>query len=165
MRKNGLKGILFVALVFTACITGPGLGDWRYKLPNGYEMWQGSPESVVIGLLSSSGYTLSINENNWADGVLIGVPNTIIDFCHNERYVGARTIPIEYLDLPETEYVYYIVDTEMRHVYGPMNEQEYVKTISDERFGDLGRWISTRELVWSGNRNYVVAPMESNTDD
>ncbi len=108
---------LIVALLIARGI-GPGMSDWSLKLPNNYEMWHINPQNIMIGYKDSQ-YTIKTVDNK---GRNIGIPGDVIEFCYNDRYVGAKQVniptnPKKGVDTSNPRY--YLLDTLEQKVYGP----------------------------------------------
>ena len=138
MRK---KLYLFILPFFL--FSCPGLNDWRYKLPNDYEMWHINSSNITVGLAGKDNSSLSIYDG----GILIGIPPHIIDFGHDEKYVCAKIITKE---SQGNEYFYYILDTQNRYIYEFSNENDFNEKMEELDIGikikNLKESIQTGEI-------------------
>jgi hypothetical protein len=129
-----------ISYLVIGCI-GSGLNDWKYKLPNNYEMWHINSNEIVVGLRDSN-YTLRMydDEHN-----LIGIPAHIIYFANTDRYVYAKTLkPDDIIRFKNSQYVemfFYVVDTKIRKSYGPFSNE--VDLLSNFIIDNL-IWIATQ---------------------
>lgn len=127
--------LLFALLCLFTSFAGPGLNDWTYVLPNGYEMWHINSRQIKIGLAENQGLALTDNEAN-----SIGIPAHIVAFWHDDRFVCAQTILPDdvdaYGDGRTVETSYYLLDTLEQYVYGPINEATEFDAIVEQVIGD-----------------------------
>jgi hypothetical protein len=133
--------ILFIYFqLFFSCV---GLNDWRYKIINNYEIWHINSNEIVIGYVKDNGNSLTIHENSKADGRLIGIPPKVIEFCNNEKYICAKVVLKKDWVVNEENYndiLYYVVDTEEKIVFGPLDEEKYNEKINDLLIKNLSEW-------------------------
>jgi hypothetical protein len=129
----------------TSCLIagcfGSGLNDWRYELPNNYEMWHINSSKIVVGLRDSN-YSLKIYDSTHN---LIGIPAHIIYFAYTDRYVYAKTINPDDVNSFKNSYsvkiFFYVVDTKNRKSYGPFsNEMDFPDNLVINNLN----WIATR---------------------
>lgn len=142
-------------IILCANASACGLTDWGYALPNDYAVLSANSYSITIGGPERPA------GNSWP----IVIENYVTAFCFNERYVGAKQVPIdrEKVDLEDFdkavktgETVYYIVDTETQQVYGPWaTEEEYLQKCTDLQITGLCDWISTKRIN-VGNVDEIV---------
>ena len=172
-NKKGTKIFIFntililVILSFSSCI-GAGLSDWKYELPNEYEMWHVSSKNIKIGLTSSDKNSLTLfNGKN----ELIGIPPTIVAFSYTTRYVFAIVKPNTDIEIPDIEnnVHYYVLDTLNKNVKGPFFEKKYflqlLLNLSLEE--ELSSWYSTKNptrgragKVSFGQDSIILAPFD-----
>jgi hypothetical protein len=128
---------LFILFWFIMGMTigiGPGLGDWSLKLPNNYEMWYISKQDIRIGYRDNSMLKTSDDK-----GRMIGIPGNVIEFCSNDRYVGAKQVDIQ----TENTY-YYLLDTLEQNIDGPYsNESQFNNICSEMNVSGLSKWEKT----------------------
>jgi len=164
MKKLLLTITAVVIFLFSAtgCI-GPGLNDWQYDLPNGYRVTRTNPRGVGIGFPGVKSEEPPLGA--W-DG-----ESTVVQFCYNDRFVGAQTIlqahfyiyHAEYFSeggtlinkpqvkneesLPQTKEEvpvnYFIIDTLEKITYGPYaTEEEYIAQLEELGVAEM-EWIGT----------------------
>ena len=117
MNKYWFLILIIFSQLFFSCV---GLNDWRYKIINNYEIWHINSNEIVIGYVIDNENSLSIHENNKADGRLIGIPQKVIEFCNNEKFICAKVVLKKNFVVYQENYkdiLYYIVDTEDKIVY------------------------------------------------
>jgi len=136
-KTNIILVFLAILMVFSGCYAF-GRGDWKYDLPNQYQVLMVNSHDIVI--------------RNCSEGIVINntiVHNYILSFCYNDRFVGVqRIVP----DDPDHCYIqeryskdpeYYIIDTEENMVLGPFNEAEYEEMCDNLNVAALCEWIKT----------------------
>ena len=161
-----ITAILIFLFSATGCI-GPGTGDWEYELPNGYAVWHINMECIQIVVVN---YDANGKKTGGASNALptSGSESTVVQFCHDDRYVGAQVILREHFssyyansypnrDIPENDengnpmprnrsavpVSYYIIDTQENIIYGPYaTSGEYVLEL-DEMGIERMEWIGT----------------------
>ena len=128
--------ILSAFLLLSSC----GLGDWNYKLSNGYEIWRVNSQKIIL-----------VKTDDDITGETV-IDSYITSFCYNERYVGIKRIPIdddvenfnfEKIDIEKATQYYYLFDTSNEIVYGPYDSSEYEKKISSFEIEKMCDWINT----------------------
>ena len=153
--------VLLTLSYFTSC--GPGLNDWRYDLPNGYRVSRSNPKGVGIACPG-------VDTKDTAVGAWDG-ENTVVQFCHNDRFVGAQTILQDHFYIYHAEYFseggssinkpqakneeslpktkeevpvnYFIIDTLENILYGPFaTEEEYIAQLEELGIEEM-EWIGT----------------------
>jgi hypothetical protein len=115
------------------------MSDWRFDLPNNCTMWRNSSDSIMVSYY-----------NNSTGAKSIGIPNIIIDFFFNERYVLAKTIlPSDfekYLQRLSVEVNYYIFDTIKKETVGPLTEKIFFELLTDLAINKYDIiWITTSQ--------------------
>ena len=137
------KYAIFISLmvVMLSCIScSAGRGDWKYPLPNGYQVFMSNSRNIaIVG-----------TEYHEVDGIMTTfyIESRILEFCYDDRYVAAkRQVSTE--DQASTEAVsvyvaYYLLDTETGAVYGPYGLEEYEAQLGLMDDITLCPWISTR---------------------
>ncbi|MDD3242185.1 MAG: DUF3997 domain-containing protein [Eubacteriales bacterium] len=133
MRK--ILPLLLCLALLSACAIGPGASDWRYVLPNGYEMWRVNGCSIVIGYSQDD------------SGLEERIGAYVCAFCADERYVGAQQVtPPETSDALDTSAPrYYLLDTQEGQLYGPYaQESEYLAQCAALGIQGLNDWVATR---------------------
>lgn len=137
-----IASILIVMITFLGCV-GAGLSDWKLKLPNNYEMWHINSRQIVIGYASTQD---SLSWTN-TEGKLIGIEAHIIEFCYNDRFVGAKQVKIEgenQKTIEKLPITFYLLDTKDQKVYGPFKtEEEFVEKYKNLSISELSNWEKT----------------------
>jgi len=144
MKKTGIIMLALLCLL-SGCV-GVGSNDWRYELPNQYEMWHINANHIEIGLVITN--TMTIYKDSNPQNELIGIPANVVEIAYNEQFVCAKTIEPEktnaYNDGEEVMVSYYILDTRSQKTYGPyVNEIDYDKMVSLLIDDDLIDWERT----------------------
>ncbi len=113
MKKAALL-CLALAFLLAGCI-GPGASDWRYELPNDYEIWR----------INSRSIRCIRAEGNQGSHVLDGYVSA---FCYDERNVGLQCVSVsedlqEEIDTSAPDY--YLLDTQTGELSGPWSLAEW----------------------------------------
>ncbi len=129
-----LSFCFFAASCFYCLVPSPN-NDWRYKLPNNYEIWRVNSREIVLGELESE-YSLATVVDEY-----------ISEFCYNERYVCVKRVDVpedlnEEIDTSNPEY--YIVDTAEDIPYGPYDINEFYDKKEELQITGLSSWIATK---------------------
>lgn len=136
MKKSALILLTLALLfVFSACI-GPGLSDWHYDLPNGYQIVHVNSRQIICTEKDSPGAATSS----------IIVEAHVSEFCYNDRYIGLKRVDPpddvqEAIDLSNP--VYYIVDMITKEIYGELSESEYTSKIEELNIENMCDWLLT----------------------
>ena len=134
IKKSIVACLLTSIIILSGC---GGMGDWAYdELPLDYSIW----------CLNAYDIRLVRSDGNHGETV---VDQFIIAFCYNSRYIGLKrivmeesyTLPesMETLDISQPEF--YLIDTAIDSVSGPLSEEEYEAITS--QIADMCEWIST----------------------
>ena len=132
MRR--LIGIILVILIYILGAIGgilifinlgPGVSDYEYKVGNGsYTLHRNSAD--VIYIAPNNGYSSKTEI----------IPEKIVEVAWNNRYVIAKQYRMkkESLDktyeIPDESIVnYWILDTEMKIIYGPFSYEEFLLNV------------------------------------
>ena len=132
MRR--LIGIILVILIYILGAIGgilifinlgPGVSDYEYKVGNGsYTLHRNSTD--VIYIAPNNGYSSKTEI----------IPEKIVEVAWNNRYVIAKQYRMkkESLDktyeIPDESIVnYWILDTEMKIIYGPFSYEEFLLNV------------------------------------
>ena len=132
MRR--LIGIILVILIYILGAIGgilifinlgPGVSDYEYKVGNGsYTLHRNSTD--VIYIAPNNGYSSKTEI----------IPEKIVEVAWNNRYVIAKQYGMkkESLDktyeIPDESIVnYWILDTEMKIIYGPFSYEEFLLNV------------------------------------
>ena len=132
MLKKSIQCVLIilVLLVFASCM-GPGLNDWSFILPNGFEVCHINSNEILIIQRSSGGANTIV------------IPSFVKEFCYNERYVCTRNVD----DICENNIfreVYYLLDTLEAEVIGEYDQLgDLESALLDMNITDLGDWLRT----------------------
>ena len=127
--------LILLCTALSACI-GAGTGDWKYVLPNGYEMVRVNSRNILIG----QSYEYTIDSKN-------GIEAHIIEFCFNDRYVCAQQVDV-IMDLnkpvDKDNPRYLILDTLNQEVFGPFTDiDSYNLELIHLEVTDLCDWTAT----------------------
>lgn len=140
-KQTGSRWIRFVLLIIIAFIlTGCGLGDWNYNLPNGYAIWRINSQDIALVKL----------ENEYSGTCVID--RYILEFCYNDTYIGIKrlmvddSIPYQDVDIETMDHSnpsYYLVNTLEDKVMGPYTAEEYDDQIKAMGVETMCDWIKT----------------------
>ena len=134
MKKKYLAIVMVVifTLLCSSCF-GPGMNDWHYDLPNGYEIVHVSSHNIIC-----------VNRNQTGNTTIVDAQ--VSEFCFNDRYVGLKRVDV-YDIHEEIDYsnpVYYLVDTLKGRVYGALSEEEYISRIDYFDVENMCEWMATK---------------------
>ena len=142
MKPNGRKALVLVEVVLLVLFLAacPGLSDWEYALPNGYEIIRVNSQAIVFGKIVEGSFDQLINRY-------------ILAFCFNEQYIWLQRYPVDpnrpwedhlYIhEVDTTNPEYYLVDTVTEDIYGPYTMEEYGQKIEDLCVTNMSEWIVT----------------------
>ena len=140
-KQTGSRWIRFVLLIILAFIlTGCGLGDWNYDLPNGYAIWRINSQDIALVKL----------ENEYSGTCVID--RYILEFCYNDTYIGIKrlmvdeSIPYQDVNIETMDHSnpsYYLVNTLEDKVMGPYTAEEYDDQIKAMGVETMCDWIKT----------------------
>ncbi|MGL4336889.1 MAG: DUF3997 domain-containing protein [Turicibacter sp.] len=117
MFKNRLGIIVFLCLLLTGCMMGPGVGDYTISLIKDFEVVRINSSTITIAQKTS--------ESNWGPHV---IPPKLLKVGFDEQYILALTQPIDdQLNVTEDESLqeYYIFNTLNNEISGPLSRQEF----------------------------------------
>ena len=148
IQQNGgepmrCKIVVFFVLLFPILLSScsEGRGDWKYLLPNGYDVFMVNSETIVV-----RGPYHSITEDGIEALTQTYVDNFVSAFCFNERYVGVQQLP-NYENLSAYTAVsphFYLLDTFSGTVFGPFESEDVFNAkCKDLQTGDFCDWITT----------------------
>jgi len=116
-----------------------GHNDWQYDLSNEFRIYRINIKTVQISLPDSGPRGIHLG----------GGETTVVQFCQNDRYVGAQTIEKDNFDKYYANnntlslVTYYLIDTQEVILYGPYTtEEEYIIHL-EELGAEEMEWIST----------------------
>lgn len=125
-----MKRAMLIAVMCAFLASCAGLGDWSYKLPNGYEVQHINSDRILITYARSE-----IDAE--------GIPSFIKEFSYDDRYVFSKNSE-DIKGNKVRDEVYYALDTIERRVYGPFNNIEELTEKADEWNVELpSEWYST----------------------
>lgn len=134
MKKSALLFIILALLfVFSACI-GPGLSDWHYDLPNGYQIVHISARNIIC------------KDNNPVGGNAFVVEAYVSEFCYNDRYIGLKRVDVPediQAEIDRSNPVYYLVNMTTKEIYGELSGSEYISKIEELNIENMCDWILT----------------------
>ncbi|WP_308698916.1 DUF3997 domain-containing protein [uncultured Thomasclavelia sp.] len=109
MKK--ISFLILILLILTSCT---GTNDWKFSLPNGYEVWRINSSEIKV---------VSINNNVGKEII----PSFVKEFAYDSQYVFTRNIDnISTNNIFNEEF--YILDTKSGMLYGPYNDMEDLRS-------------------------------------
>ena len=137
MKSVSGNGCLIVALIvlclaivfiFTTCsnmpMIGPGVQDFHAKLCGDYSIYR------------SSAYHIMISPGSYND-TIPHIPTKVVEVGHDNRFIIAKRNELErrspnnpndtYMQPTPDIFDYWILDTKIPKVYGPLTQEEFVQ--------------------------------------
>lgn len=145
--------LLFAFTIYIMYSFGPASTDWEYILPNYYAVTHVNCSSVDF-----------IKSDEDMGGGSIEIERYIIEFCHNDSFIGLKRFPLPFnhdedperekaffggeigghdYHYEESDLEYYLVDAFADKIYGPYTAKEYEEKCNELAIGELCEWIST----------------------
>jgi hypothetical protein len=146
---------LVPTLILTACI-GPGVGDWHYELPNGYEIGITNPSNAQI---VASGNFFELHPDTQVESMMLLYTD---DFAArtNGHYILAMS-PADSSSAVSVEFMWFIENLDKKEIYGPYKtEISFQKEILrlNLNIEDFGAWIPTKNKgrIWGHVSEFCV---------
>ena len=127
MRRNTWLAVMLTAVLLAGCTGfGPGLGDWKYPLPNNYSIWRINGQSIVFG----------IESDHVLEETITGY---VAAFCYGERFVGLQ-VRETYSARAAT---FWLADTETGETQSAENVRAFHRLCKSCGANDLCDWLET----------------------
>lgn len=129
MKQKRLIPIAAILLLFSSCMFGPGMQDWRLPLSNQYEMWRINSEEIVIGRADGSG------------GLETVIGSKVTQYFTSGSYVAAIQENVQTDGSSETGTPsYYLLNAADGALAGPFS--------SEQELFDYGRTLGISPQEW-----------------
>ena len=125
--KRWLPGFALLAFLYYFGLIGCGGSDFTSELCGGYYVYETSTHQVHV---SSSSWNSDTPR----------IPEKVVDLGHDDRFIIAKQNHLKrrnlrpsdtYMEPDPGVYSYWILDTSIPKVYGPLTEEEFKKTRRD----------------------------------
>lgn len=120
-RNSRIMVAIFISMLLTGCIIGPGGGDYNISLINDYEVVRLSSHNIIIGKLDGI-----IEGSSWKNII----PPKVLKVGYDSQYISVLIQPVDasvihFVEDDSTQ-EYYIIDTLTQEVKGPLSKQAYL---------------------------------------
>lgn len=122
MKKIILLIIILLPSLFSGCVVGAGMGDYKIKIAEDYSVLRTSSKSITIGKSEGDGFWSTI------------VPSKVIEVYSDENYIAAKQVT-------SNNDNYWIVNLKNDTVYGRLNEDEF-----DEKLQELNVKVDFKSI-------------------
>ncbi len=142
-----LSTFFVLSLLFFVGCTGmqaPEPNDYTIKLPNNYVVLHVNAKTIVIGLKEKDN-SITCYKDEDSNNKLIGIESFVSEFCHNDRFVGAKQVDIDIQsNIDESHPRFYLLDTKEQKIYGPFKSKElFDKQCTELKISNLSSWKKT----------------------
>lgn len=127
--ENIKKILLLIIAIFL--LTSCGVKTWKYDLPNNYQIRKYKNALVKIGYVKNNKFYTKLDDQQ------IGIDDYVFEYQTSNNFIGAKTLKKNTLEVN-----YYIIDTNVKDLYGPYTDYDVYKEVlnriaKDEKFNEF----------------------------
>ncbi|SCJ60428.1 Uncharacterised protein [uncultured Clostridium sp.] len=112
MKKIILLIVMLTPSLFSGCIVGAGMGDYKIEMPEDYAILRTSSESITIGKSEGDGAWSTI------------VPSKVTEVYLGENYIVAKQVTVN-------SYTYWIINLKDDTIYDRLTDNEFLEKLQE----------------------------------